>query len=240
MDIIGDAVSDETGEPFKVIIENQLEETDHRHLGQILIDVAAYGARVAVWISASARPEHAKAVQWLNDESSVDAYLFDVEVIRIENSRPAPILTRIVGPSELSKKAKAEKQANQADKQRIFGFWSTVLPSVASARSHLGVWQGRSPGQSVHVWQTVPNSAGRIGWQIWVTAHGSWLCLRVDAKTDEEAVHLWNQLLLRRPEIDQTFGPGLIWDPLDEPDHEGVNREAGGLGAVCVAGDQHR
>ena len=99
VDVVGDASLD-NGESIKVIVENQLEQTDHRRLGQVLTYVAAYGASAAIWISAQARPEHAKAVQWLNDEANIDAWLFDVEIIQIDESRPAPTLTRIVGPSD--------------------------------------------------------------------------------------------------------------------------------------------
>lgn len=171
-DVVGDAIDPDSAEPIKVVIENQLGRTDHDHLGKVLTYVAAFDAKAAIWIAARARPEHAKAVQWLNDESSIDAWLFGVEVIRIAGSRKAPLLTQIVGPSDLSRKAKVEKRASQADRGEKEAFWTVVLPKVADACRSLGVWQGRNPSGNVHVWQTVPNSPGRIGWQMWVTHHG--------------------------------------------------------------------
>lgn len=215
VDIVGEAVYPDSTEPIKVVIENQLQQTDHDHLGKVLTYLAAFDAKAAIWISGRARPEHAKAVQWLNDESSIDAWLFDIEVVRIAGSPEAPLLTQIVGPSELSRKAKIEKRASQADRREKEAFWTVVLPKVAESCRPLGVWQGRRASGSVNAWQTVPNSPGRIGWEIWVTHHGSWICLRVDANGQEEAAYYFDQLQKEREAIEAEFADSLVWDPLE-------------------------
>ncbi|NIN67526.1 MAG: DUF4268 domain-containing protein, partial [Anaerolineae bacterium] len=89
---------DDSGDP--VIIENQLAKSDHDHLGKLLTYLAAIEAKAAVWIVADPRPEHVKAIAWLNDSSSADFYLLKVEAVKIGDSDPAPLLTRIVGPGE--------------------------------------------------------------------------------------------------------------------------------------------
>jgi hypothetical protein len=215
VDVVADATDPDSGEPIKVVIENQLEQTDHDHLGKVLTYLAAYDARAAIWISARARPEHAKAVQWLNDESSIDAWLFDVEVIRIAGSPVAPLLTQIIGPSALSRRAKADKQASGADQARKLEFWTAVLPRVADACRHLGLWQGRNPGGSVNYSQAVPNSVGRMHWQIWVYGTGSWICLRVDGASQQEATYYFEQLQRDRGVIDGAFGGELSWQALE-------------------------
>ena len=91
------------------------------------------------------------------------------------------------------------------DKERLYGFWSLALPKKALACAEYGAWQGRSPTSSVNTWQTVPNSTGRIGWQTWVTAHGSWICLRVDGETQEEADFLFNALAAQKEQIEGDF-----------------------------------
>ena len=215
VDVVGDAADPDSSEPIKVVIENQLEQTDHDHLGKVLTYLAAFDAKAAIWISARARPEHAKAIQWLNDESSIDAWLFDVEVVRIAGSPEAPLLTQIVGPSELSRKAKVEKRASQADRSEREAFWTAVLPKVADACRRLGVWQGRRVAGSAQVRQGAPNSPGRIGWEIWVSHHGSWICLRIDADSQEEATHYFDQLQKEKEAIEAEFGGPLLWDPLE-------------------------
>jgi len=56
----------------QVIIENQLEETDHKHLGQILAYAAGVGAKKVIWVADSFRPEHASALEFLNDNTTDD------------------------------------------------------------------------------------------------------------------------------------------------------------------------
>ena len=86
---------DESGNP--VIIENQLEKSNHDHLGKLITYLVAIGAKTAIWIVANPRPEHVSAITWLNETSAADFYLLKVEAIQIGESQPAPLLTLIVG-----------------------------------------------------------------------------------------------------------------------------------------------
>lgn len=74
------------------------------------------------------------------------------------------------------------------------------------------------PRTGVHVWHTVPSSPGDIGWQMWVTAGGSWLCLRINSTEDGQAEtqHYYDQLVQSREEIDAAFGEGLDWIARDD------------------------
>ncbi len=214
VDVVGDAISSDSGETFKVVIENQLEQTDHRHLGQIMTYLAAYDAKAAIWISAGARPEHARAVQWLNDESNIDAWLFDVEVIRIGDSPAAPILRRIIGPSALSVRAKQERRETEAVKRLRRDFWQVVLPIVQEATRDLGVFTNRTPSGNVYVSQKADGPADAY-WQVWATSSRTWLCLRFHGNDKAEVMHYFNQLRDRQVDIEEAFGASLRWDPLE-------------------------
>lgn len=253
VDVVGDATTP-AGEQFKVVIENQLEPTDHKHLGQILTYTAAFDAKAAIWISAQARPEHAKAVQWLNDESGIEAWLFDVEVIRIKDSPPAPLLRRIIGPSLLSAKARQEKRTTEAHKVQKAAFWETVLPIVQSSCHEYGLYAGREPSGNPYQSQRADGPAVSY-WQVWVTAHGSWACLRILGESKEESAHYFGLLHEAREEIESAFGGELRWEPLptstssvvrwdnpvaggymDEPDSWNAAGESLGAAARGLAG----
>lgn len=213
VDIVGDAVSHVTGEPIKVVVENQLERTDHSHLGQVLTYVAAYDAKAAVWIASEIRPEHAKAVQWLNDESQIDAWLFQIEVIQIGDSAKAPLLRQIIGPSELSLRAKSDRRDTETKRAAMKDFWTDVLPVVQEASSPMGVFVGRSPKGNPYESQKADGPAN-AHWQVWATSTGTWACLRIHGEDKAESLWYYDQLKAHAATVEESFGGSLVWDPL--------------------------
>src|SRR5262245_30192265 len=110
-----------------VVIENQLERSDHDHLGKLITYVSFVDARAAVWIVADPRPEHVRAVSWLNEGSSSDFYLLKIEGIRIADSPPAPLLTLIVEPSAEGREL-GEAKKDRADRYHVRRrFWTGLL-----------------------------------------------------------------------------------------------------------------
>lgn len=85
------------------MMENQLEKSDHDHLGKLVTYVAALEARAAIWIVSDPGPEHTTAITWLNEYPEASLYLLKVEAIRIGDSPAAPLLT-LMGPGGFSEK----------------------------------------------------------------------------------------------------------------------------------------
>jgi hypothetical protein len=85
VDLMGE---DKNGHP--VIIENQLEKTDHDHLGKILTYLSNLNAKTAIWITSDPRPEHITAMNYLNEVVPDDTnfYLVRVQAFRIGESEP--------------------------------------------------------------------------------------------------------------------------------------------------------
>jgi len=101
----------EDGSGERVIIENQLEKTDHSHLGQIITYATNIDAKTVVWITKEPRQEHINAINWLNEFSDKRFFLIQLEAFRIEKSAPAPFFSVICRPSEESKRLGSQKKS---------------------------------------------------------------------------------------------------------------------------------
>ena len=134
-----------------LIIENQLEKSDHDHLGKVITYLTSREASGAIWIVKEPRQEHINAMAWLNESSNADFYLVKVEAVRIGNSNPAPLLTLFVGPSieaKVSGKAKQEKVERHFIRKRWWG--QLVSNPLAKSHNHItpsmATWIGVSSG----------------------------------------------------------------------------------------------
>jgi len=83
-----------------IIIENQLEETDHSHLGKLVTYASIFDSKTIIWIVKDVRKEHELAINWLNNNSktAINLFLIRIELISIDNSDFAPLFTIISNP----------------------------------------------------------------------------------------------------------------------------------------------
>jgi hypothetical protein len=100
-----DILAEEESTGHKIIIENQLEDTNHDHLGKLLTYASGYDAKTMIWIVKNAREEHIKAIEWLNEntDDSLNFFLINIEVWKIDDSNPAPRFEVVVRPNEWAK-----------------------------------------------------------------------------------------------------------------------------------------
>lgn len=203
---------DVTGQ--KVVIENQLEKTDHGHLGQILTYVSNLEAKIAIWISSYPRPEHERAVEWLNEAGTdVAFYLVKVEAYKIGESEPAAKFSVISGPSEKSEVVgKEKKQIAERHKIRL-DFWKSLLEKSNEKTS---LYSNISP--SMENW--IATGAGKSGikYSFVVTNKHGQIEVYIDRgkESDEENKSIFDQLNAKRKEIEEVFGGELKWERLDD------------------------
>jgi hypothetical protein len=122
-----------------VIVENQLETTDHQHLGQILTYAAGTDPTTIVWVAAAFRSEHRSALDWLNARTDEGTRFFGVElgVVRIGNSAPAPAFKLVAQPNDWQKTVRAATTQSDAVSVRnevYRAFWSRWMGLVQSER----------------------------------------------------------------------------------------------------------
>lgn len=193
-----------------VIIENQLEKSNHDHLGKLITYLTAIGARSAVWIVAEPRPEHVAAIAWLNESSSADFYLLKVEAVRIGESPAAPLLTVIVGPSEETKTVGYQKK-ERAERQDIHRAWWTRLVERPDAKPHAHI----TPGTVPWIGTTAGIRGLALNYVLWQNECGAELYIDRGKDADEENNRIFDHLIASRAEIGQAAGETFSWDHLD-------------------------
>lgn len=195
---------DESGQA--VIIENQLERSNHDHLGKLLTYLTVFEAKTAVWIVKEARAEHIGVISWLNESSPASFYLLKLEVVQIDDSRFAPLLTLIVGPSEeIREIGETKKEFNERDSLRFRFFTQLIERSQQKA----SLFQNVSPRTTSN--NMIRAGAGKAGvhFAYLIQAHTADVELRIN--NNEE---LFNTLLEKQDEIQQAFGQPLKWQQL--------------------------
>lgn len=127
-----DLFASESGTERKVIIENQLEETNHDHLGKIITYAAGKEAQVIVWIVKKVRDEHLQAVQWLNQhtDSNIGFFLICIELWQIDNSRYAPVFNVVERPNDWAKTMKSVEGINETQKLKL-NYWQSFVEAMS-------------------------------------------------------------------------------------------------------------
>jgi hypothetical protein len=122
-----DILAEEEASGRKIIIENQLEDTNHDHLGKIITYASGYDAEIIIWIVRDVREEHQKAIEWLNEhtDENISFYLIKIELWQIEGSNPAPKFDIMVSPNEWAKTIKTSPNSELTDtKLQQLEFWT--------------------------------------------------------------------------------------------------------------------
>lgn len=192
-----------------VVIENQLEKSNHDHLGKLITYVTAMQARTAVWIVSEPRPEHVAALNWLNNGTDTAFYLVKVEAVRIGDSPAAPLLTVIVGPSE-ENSVRLQKQ-ELAERYGIRQLWWSQLIKRPGAKLHSHI----TPG--TYSWIGTSSGVRGLNLNYVVTQTDCAAELYIDRGKDAEAENsaIFEQLQAHRAVIDGQVPYPISWEPLD-------------------------
>lgn len=201
---------DENGNP--VVIENQLEKSNHDHLGKLLTYVSSIGAKIGIWIVAEPRPEHVTAISWLNESNAAAFYLLKLQAIQIGDSEQAPLLTLIVGPSleglQVGKKKKEISERHHLRRK----FWTQLLEHAKTqTRLHAAIspcdqnWVGAGAGLS------------GLAYNYTITQHGAMIELYIDRGkgAESENKQIFDHFYAAKTEVEGAFDGQLEWQSLD-------------------------
>lgn len=213
VDLYGKEV--QTGHP--AIVENQLEPSDHSHLGQLLTYAAGLKAGVIVWVTPKFRDEHRAALSWLNEISPQDVSFFGIEIEVLEiNGQRAPNFKAVVQPNNWgARSVPLDVSSGTAASDRRLAF-QTFHADVLDALKE------RSPGIT-GASRTQPESwfnfaSGKSGVAFgWVFAPQSRFRAEVyiDTGDRERNLAIFEALQQQREDIERGVGVPLDWQALE-------------------------
>lgn len=136
----------ETGTDRKIIIENQLENTDHDHLGKLITYASGKDADLIIWVVRHAREEHKAAIEWLNNHTDEDIgfFLCEIKLYRIGNSNPAVKFEIVERPNDWTKEVKKIDSINET-KQNRYDYWVAFLDYAFKNDSFAKAFRRRKP-----------------------------------------------------------------------------------------------
>lgn len=197
-----------------VIVENQLEVSDHTHLGQILTYAAGTAPTTIVWIATGFRPEHRAAIDWLNERTDDHTRFFGVqiEVVRIGTSDPAPAFRLVAQPNDWEKTvrkttaAAGEVSTRTATYRR---FWEGLLERI---RTEYPTWtRGRTSDQSwVNTLSGVPGAVLSMAFR----RDGLVMQLYFEDRDAAANSERFEALRARQAEFESMLGTTPIWDDM--------------------------
>ena len=195
-----------------IIIENQLEQTDHDHLGKIITYASGHNANTIIWIVKDVREEHRQAIDWLNEHTDKDLniFLIKIELWRIDESNIAPKFNIISSPNNWTKTVKA----TQAPTNNITDLKLNQLEYWTKFSEYLDNYDtpfnSRKP-QPQH-WYDLPLGSSLC--HISITMNSSKECLFSHIYIDNDK-NLFDYLYSQKEEIEDEMGTKLDWKRLD-------------------------
>lgn len=206
-----DILAKDTGTGQYVVIENQLEKTNHDHLGKAITYASVLDASTIVWIATNFTPEHKKAVDWLNDHTSdnISIYGVQLELWQIDDSKAAVKFNVICKPNDAVRqvaRAIATDELTESKKFQ-FEFWTKFRDKIAVTRAIPSLqtprpqyWFDVTLGKSnIHLSNTCNTDQNTVGVRVYI---GSKIA-------DKMLPYLEN----KKAEIEKELGETLTWNP---------------------------
>lgn len=206
-----------------VLVENQLEKTDHKHLGQLLTYAAGLDAGIIIWISERFTDEHRAAIDWLNEitEEEINFFGLEIELWQIGNSPKAPKFNIISKPNEWSKTIRTtSKMADLSETKKLqMNFWTEFSQYMEDKGSFV-----RCTKPSPHHW--MDHALGRSG--IKLSSVASMFNSETNAMdaeiraevviTHKDSKKIYAMLEEKKDYIEKEIGESLTWYKRDKQD----------------------
>lgn len=197
----------------RVLIENQLERTDHGHLGQLLTYASGLDAATIIWIAARFNDEHRSTLDWLN-KITEERFRFvgiEVELWRIGDSPVAPKFNVVSKPDDWSRFSAQGNYAVDLSPVRAMQleYWTAFDDALRNAC-------GRVPGglkAQAQSWMSY--GIGRPGLSLAACMSRPKRHVRAEVyMSGRKAKAFFNRLHEQRDGVERQLGYGLEWEEL--------------------------
>ena len=200
----------ETG--MKVAIENQLEETDHTHLGQLLTYASGCGVGIAIWVAPEFVFEHAQALDRLNKWTGDGIRFYGVKVEVIKNNAQSSIdakFHKVVYPGGWNKELTLQSWEMPSTTRRYHSFFQPLINEILRidfAEKALHYFD--------HTGRFFPSWFDKdTGYAVSFSNKGSWVSLHVRTwDSIERNNRIFDELQTTKSEIEQLLDAEWVWD----------------------------
>ena len=205
-----DIYASETGTDRKIIIENQLEDTDHDHLGKLITYASGKGADVVIWVVKHARDK--AAVEWLNNhtDDKIGFFLCEIKLFQIGDSQIAPAFTVVERPNDWTKEIRKTASANSTQQQRL-EYWQAFNDYAFSDANFSRIFNKRKPTTDHWMDFSIGSSACHIA----VSQIQKRKAVDVELYINDDK-ELFKSLFAHKDEIEKNMEMELEWKELPE------------------------
>lgn len=218
-------VATDEGSGMRVIIENQLESSNHDHLGKIITYASGLDAKIIIWIVTRAREEHRSAIEWLNNQTREDLsfFLIEIHAYRIGESLPAPKFEIIEKPNDFIKLTKSKDESTESSQRETerYEFWSLFNERVIERGRPFHVSK-----PSIRHWYNI--STGVKGADICVNLVNRLSCVELEVYISDNK-QLFDRLYENKSGIEERLGFEMDWRRLENKKASRIVHRVSGL-----------
>ena len=216
-DFRADILCRNTADGSRVLIENQFEKTDHKHLGQILTYTAGLDIHTVIWIAEEFREEHRAALDRLNEITDEHYQYFGIEIkvwqIGDSACARAPQFEIVSSPNDWSRTVNRDTQRAVRDdlsETQLMQkkFWEEFVEHLRVHESSLS-----PPRPNPQSWMTfrIGRSNFHIAASLSIQRRDISIWLRMKKKDATAHFYLLKE---QQEKIEKEFGEPLEWNEL--------------------------
>ncbi len=209
-----DILAEEENTDKKIIIENQLEDTNHDHLGKLITYASGYNASFVIWIVKNARQEHRRAIDWLNEHTDEDSnfFLVKLEVWKIDNSSPAPKFQIISQPNDWAKAIRKSIGSRELTPLQLKEL-EFLKGFVDYCGNHKSILRLSKPQIAVPGYYMIRIGISHVWLAVKLNATGG--VIKIDVNFENK--DLFNDIFDKyRTDIEREIGKNLTWDKMPQ------------------------